>query len=157
MKKTRLCSILILMICALMLFASCAFLQPSPSVCEKPEAGKSVICDLSAKLGLTPEKVGLILRLASSAALDKNPNEAQKALTYLDEALALLNEAGLSYNLFAKHFKKSPSMFVDILAGELLSEMGSLDMVIDPFDLNLIKTHLTRQKRIVQLSLDRSK
>lgn len=156
MKKTRL-SLFVIMIVAVVFFASCTFFQPSPSVCEKPEAGKSVICDLSARLGLTPEKVGLILRLASSASLDKYPDEAQKALTYLDEALILLKEAELTYVLFAKHFEGNSSLFINIVASELLAEMGTLDMVIDPFDLNLFKTHLERQKKIVQLSIDRSK
>lgn len=154
MKNARRMFTLLIMI---MFFASCTFFQPSQSVCDKPEAAKSVICNLSAKLGLTPEKVGLILRLSSAAALDANPDEAEKALSYLDEALLLLNEVNLTYMIFAKFFKSEPSTVLNIIASDLLDEMGTLDMVIDPFDLYLIKTHLERQKAMVTASLARTK
>ncbi len=156
MKRTRLMNVLMI-IFTIVFFASCTFFQPSPSVCEKPEAGKSVICDLSAKLGMTPEKVGLIMRLGSAALLDKNPDETKKALEYIDEALSVLNEDGMTYLLFAQFFKDNPSSLINIIAGELLSEMGNLDMLMDAFDIYLIKTHLTKQKRMVEFSLARSK
>lgn len=154
MKYARL---MILFTVMIMLFASCTFFQPSPTVCSKPEAANSMICDMSAKLGLTPEKVGIILRLGAAGVLDANPDETKKALSYLDEVLLLLNEADLTYMVFAKYFKDKPSMVFNIIAGELLAEMGTLDMVIDPFDLGLLKTHLKKQKTMVAASLARIK
>ena len=146
----------VILIMTVMLFASCTFFQPAPTVCDKPEAVESRICDMTQKLGLTPEKTGLLLRLASSAALDANPDEAEKALEYLNKALSYLNTDGLTYALFAKFMKDNSSMFLTIVANELLAEMGSLTVVINAFDLGLIKVHLTKQRDLVLASLARS-
>ncbi len=154
MKNLRLFIVLLLTI---MLFASCTFFQPSPSVCDKPEAVESRICAMTATLGLTPEKAGLILRLGSSVALEKNPDEAEKALKYLNEAISLLETDGLTYAVFAEFMKDNPSMFLTIIANELLAEMGNLSLIIGSFDLNLIKIHLTRQRDLVMVSLAQSK
>lgn len=146
------------LILATMLFASCTFFQPAPTVCDKPEAVESKICFLTMKLGLTPEKADLLLRLASSAALDANPDEAEKALTYLNEVLSYLNTDGLTYALFSKYLNKgSPSAFLNIVGTELLSEMERVTALINQFDLNLLKIHFTKQRDMVQASLARSK
>lgn len=158
MKNARRTTLFIIMIITvLMLFESCRFFQPSPTVCDKPEASNSVICKMTAELGLTPEKVGAVLRLAAAMELDANPDEAEKALKYLNRALSLLEDNGLTYYLFAKFFKDNTSAFVTVAAEELLAEMGTLDMLIDPFDQNMFKIHFTRQRDMVAASLARSK
>ncbi len=148
---------LFVLLLAIMLFSSCTFFQPAPSVCDKPEAVGSRICDMTQKLGLTPEKTGLLLRLASSAALDRNPDEAEKALEYLNEALTYLSTDGLTYAAFAKFMKGNSSMFLTIVANELLAEMGNLTALINAFDLGLLKIHFTKQRDMVLASLARSK
>jgi hypothetical protein len=158
MKNARRMTLFIVMIITvLMLFTSCRFFQPSPTICDKPEASNSVICKVTAELGLTPEKVGVVLRLAAAMELDANPDEAEKALEYLNKALILLEDNGLTYYLFAQFFEDNTSMFVTIAAEELLAEMGTLDMLMDPFDRNMIKIHFTRQRDMVASSLARTK
>ena len=137
--------------------SGCVGLEPQPSVCEKPEAEGSVICNIAARIGTTPEQLDFIIRLGTAAALDKNPDQAGKALMFLDKVEALLDGNGVTYDALAVLLKDKPLTFV--VMQEVLDQMAGLEnplgelLPISDFDLSLLRTHIERQRKLIEIAL----
>ena len=149
MKKLCLLAIIVLAL----VFTGCAMLEPQPSVCDKPEAENSMLCDLSMKWGLTPERMGSVLYLSSALVLSNNPDEAADALEYVNGAIDILESGNITYGAFAKYLKEKQSLFVVIAVNEFINEFFGPNLVslpIDPFDKGLISAHLKKQSDMIQ-------
>ena len=154
MKKLILLTIIVLAL----VFTGCAMLEPQPSVCDKPEAEGSVICDLASTMSTTPEQIDFLFRLGAAVALDRNPDEAGKALMFLDQATSILSGEGITYDALAKYLVGNmPITFV--VASELLDKFVGLEdplgnlLPISDFDMGLLRAHLERQRTLVQLAI----
>lgn len=147
----------LLVLLAIVFMFGCVALEPQPSVCDKPEAEDSVICSLASRMNTTPEQMDFVIRLATAVALDSNPDEAGKALRYLKSLDAVINGNGVTYDAFAKLLKNKPLTFV--VAQEVIDNFGGLKnpvgelLPISEFDLNLLNTHIERQKQLIQIAI----
>ena len=108
-------------------------------------------------MGTTPEQIDFVIRLATAVALDRNPDEAGEALRYLRTLESVISGTGVTYDALALVLKDKPLTFV--VAQEVIDQFGGLEnplgelLPISEFDLNLLNTHIERQKQLIQVAI----
>ena len=150
----------VLAVLAVLAMAGCATININkPSVCDKPEAQDSVICELAGHVGQTPETVAGILKISNIAALAGNLYTAQEAEAFIDEAIEHLiffkDMDTLTYVQVVKYTLQKLSLlspeamalFV-ILDGFTSYDFGEVRLLTD-FDIDMLVKHLNDQKLIL--------
>jgi hypothetical protein len=128
----------------------CAQIQPTPSVCESPDAEGSIICKILYETGAaTPEQANFILKLATGIMLENNPDKCESTMNFLNSSIALL-ESGIQYSTISNYITSFVPITLEITAEELLDGMLDFQVPINDFDKGLLIEHLEQQRSVVE-------
>ena len=137
----------IFLMVAMVAMAGCKIESTSP--CEGLTAEESYICQVIPN----PQTVGFMLRLANAGAIDSNLYKAEEALKVIDSLIAFTGGEGVTYaSLYARFMEVSPTLFV--VVDEYKDQFIDADILIKPTDMDMINTHLTRQRSMLLMVLN---
>jgi len=135
-------------------------------ICETvPEGQTSVICEASQEVGVSPESLSQVLIITNIATLEANVYTAQEALEFIEgceRALSFVNWSTLTYGevvdyLLSEYANLPPQVQAVFIVVDPLSSMTQIDRqlpnILSEFDIDLILTHLEKQKTIVKIYL----
>ena len=151
----------IIIVLALLLFMGCS---ATSNLCTVPEANNSVVCDLSAKLHITPEMISQSLLIANFGALEVDLYTAQQADKFVNNLIGQIEKFKASGNTYtyaqAISFinsqynllpKKIQAVFVIIDPAGLASQ--NITLPLTNYDFDLFLRHLNKQKQIISIYL----
>ena len=129
---------------ALLVASGCAVTDHKGDTC--PEGVDSVICDKIAD----PARADILLQLTNARLLKKGRYDADQAMAFLDWCESAVNGA-VTYQNLARQLSRELSEYrleVLILSGHI--DTLKIDLPISDHDRGLLKTHIARQKSLVQ-------
>jgi hypothetical protein len=147
---------------AIFLFSGCGHIKTGDermSVCDKLETGDSLICDLSKKIGQSPETMATILRIANVSFLSVQPEKAKMVYNFIVEAEGLLEKAkgqGILYPVVRKYvvdkYCAAPQIVQAniILLKSLVEEYTDFQTrALTDIDIEMLLFHLNDQKQLL--------
>jgi hypothetical protein len=147
---------------AMFLFSGCGHIKTGDermSVCDKLETGDSLICDLSKKIGQSPEMIATILRIANVSFLSVQPEKAQMVHDYIVEIEVVLNQAkgqGILYPVVRKYVVDKYCAAPQIVQANIILLKGLVEEYTDfktraltDIDIEMILFHLNDQKQLL--------
>ena len=138
-----------------MSFLGCAATQSRSSVCNKPEAQDSVICDTFGNLGMSVEQANLLFKVANVALIQENAYTKESFLKFLDETERLVDTSGSYMNLAlyiisaieAFNYKHGVEL---IMISDYLYTFNQTTPITS-YDQYLLKEHIKQQRNTVNL------
>lgn len=133
---------------------------PGVSVCEKiPDGEASVICEVAATMGVTPEAVSNFILLANTTGLVTEAYTAAEADAVLDTVEKFVKEgqgSGLTYSgliqaALAYHGTLTPKMQATFIVMQEFMEVPEVPggKILTGYDYKLIFAALEKQRRVV--------
>ena len=143
----------IILLAMVALITGCATMYPPPTapLCGKPEAALSVICEIGAKIGTTPEQMDTMLLDASLIGIGTKVTTGAELRAAIGKVQKYVNDTPtLSVNLIigylVKEAKIDPALALLLSRRLVFLQVPILDVkTLTPFDVALIKGHLAHQ------------
>lgn len=150
------------LIVCMMLMVGCSHITTNtkPKVCDTLEPGQeSLICDLSEKIGQTPESIAVILKVANIGYLSVRPSDAIMVNDFLCEVEELLIEAkgqGVIYPVVRAYVIEKYCSSPEIVQANIILLRGLVEdntdfqtRILTDFDINMLLYHVNQQKQIL--------
>jgi hypothetical protein len=141
-----------------LILVGCATTQQPPSVCDnKPD---SVICQVAAKVGQTPEQMAQVLKIANITALMNDVYTAQEAAAFVADLQAFVKTCRESQATYATvisyvvlRYNKLPPkvqiafLLLQTVAGVQVEGLNDRPLTDDDYD--MLEYHLNQQMQII--------